>query len=160
MRDSAGVNESQLTIQKITCVFDRNPVAEHPLVMIKTLGFVSLRDVDGVGASDMDNVGMQDVRKDCEAHLFERPAQLAEGFNLFSHWDEVDNRLKRTSVTVWIWSRSKARVKYIRTGGCPHVTIQGRWFNRCRLTVTGVDPGSSTHRDLHCLRQSRSKRGR
>ena len=100
MRDSAGMKESQLPIQKIAYVFDRNPVAEHLLVMLKNLGLVSLRDVDRIGASDMDNVGMQDVRKDCEAHLFERRVKLAKDFELFSHRNEAENRLKWTSV--WI----------------------------------------------------------
>ena len=113
MRDSAGVKESQLRVQKITYVFNRNPVAEHLLVVFKALGLVLLRDVDGVGASDMDNVGMQDVRKDCEAHLLERPVQLAEDFDLLRHWDEADNRLE------WTYGgKPKPRVIYVHPRPC------------------------------------------
>jgi hypothetical protein len=88
------VEESWLTIQKVAYVHDRNPVTEHLLVMCKSFGLVSVREVDRLGASDVDNVGVQDLRKGCEAHLFERPVQLEEGFDLLvSHWIEVDRRL-------------------------------------------------------------------
>ena len=46
----------------------------------------------------MDNVGMHDVRKGCEAHLVDCLVQLVEDFDLFSHWDEVDEGLKRVSL--------------------------------------------------------------
>ena len=77
------------------------PVIEHLPDIFKILGLVSLRDVDRLGTSDMDIVGMQEVRKGWEALLFIRPSHVADEFDLFSHWDEADGRLKWTSL--WIW---------------------------------------------------------
>ena len=94
----ACVEESQLAIQNVAYILNRDPVTENILVMFKILGLVSFRDVDRLGASDVDNVGVQDIRKDCEAHLLERSVDLEEGFNLlFCHWDGADRRLRWTS---------------------------------------------------------------
>ena len=41
--------------------FNRGPVTEHLLVIFERLGLVVVRDVDRLGASDMDIVGMQEV---------------------------------------------------------------------------------------------------
>ena len=66
--------------------------------MFKSLGLVSFRHVDRLGASDVDNVGVQGVRNDREAHLFEPTVQLEEGFDLLvCHWDGADRRLEWTS---------------------------------------------------------------
>jgi hypothetical protein len=91
LREGLSRGKGDRTDDSKTNVFDRNPVAEHFLVMCKTLGLVSVREVDRVRTGDIDKVGMQDVRKDCEAQLFERSAELAEDFDLFSHW------MKRTT---------------------------------------------------------------
>ena len=58
-----GVEESQLTTERITYCSNFGPVLEHLPVVFKALGLVLLRDVDRVGASDMNVVGMEDVRK-------------------------------------------------------------------------------------------------
>ena len=80
--------------------------------MFKCLSLGSWGHIDRLGASDVDNVGVQDVRKDCEAHLFERAVQLEQGFDLlFNHWDEVDRWLRW--VSVWIRG-SNPRVIYAR----------------------------------------------
>ena len=48
-----------------------------------------------VGASDMDIVGVQDVRKGLDAHPFIRPVQLADEFELLiSHWGKAGKWLK------------------------------------------------------------------
>ena len=89
IRDLAGMEESQLTVQKIACRFNRGPVTEHLLVIFKGLGLVAVRDVDRFGASDMETVGMREGREGREAHLFEPTSQLVEEFDLlFNHWDE------------------------------------------------------------------------
>ena len=88
-------------IQIITYIFNGNPVTEHLLVMFERLGLVSLGDVDRLGASDVDIVGMDDVREGREAHLFERTIQLAEEFDLlFGHWGEANGRLEW--ISLWI----------------------------------------------------------
>ena len=97
-----GVENSQPTTEKITHHFNFSPVIENLLVVFKTLGLVLLWGVDRLGASDVDKVGVQGVRKGSETQLFECPVQLADEFELlFSHWDEVDEPLWR--ISVWIW---------------------------------------------------------
>ena len=84
---------------KIAYRFDCGPVTEHLLVIFKTLGLVLLGDVDRLGASDVDIVGVHDVRECREAHLFECTIQLAEEFDLlFSHWSEANGRLEWISL--------------------------------------------------------------
>ena len=63
MKDLVGMKESHLTIQKIAYRLDCGPVTEHLLVIFETLGLILLGDVDRLGASDMDIVGVQEVRK-------------------------------------------------------------------------------------------------
>ena len=71
------------------------PVIEHLPDIFKILGLVSLRDVDRLGASDMDIVGMQEVRKGWDAFLCIRPSHVADEFDLlFGHWYEADERLE------------------------------------------------------------------
>ena len=67
---------------KTTCRFNAGPVVEHLLVVFKTSGLVLLRNIDRAGASDVNKVGVQDVRKGSKIHLFERPVQLADEFYL------------------------------------------------------------------------------
>ena len=69
--------------------------------MFERLGLVSLGEINRLGASDVNIVGMHDVREGREAHLFERTIQLAEEFDLlFNHWSEANGRLEW--ISPWI----------------------------------------------------------
>ena len=75
-----------------------------------------VRDVGRLGASDMDIVGMQEVRNGREVHLFERTSHLAGEFDLlFSHLDERDERL-----IVDLGVQIPGLYKYIYTHVCSH----------------------------------------
>ena len=57
-----------------------------------------LGDVERIGASDTDEVGMQDVRNGLEVHLFAPPNRILHGFESLSrHWNESDERVMRIS---------------------------------------------------------------
>ena len=81
--------------QRAAYHFDVGPVIEQLLNIFKMLGLVSLGDVDGPRAGDMDVVGMQDVRNGREAHLSVRVSEATGEFELlFSHWGERDERVE------------------------------------------------------------------
>ena len=81
-----GAKENQLKVQGTAYRFDFSPSIERFLEMFKVLGLVLLGDVDGLGASDMDIVGMEEVRNNRDVLLFVRPGQVADELDLlFSH---------------------------------------------------------------------------
>ena len=87
--------------QTATYRFNFRPVLEYLPKIFKILGLVSLRDVDRLGASDADVVGMQDVRNGREALLFDPLREVADEFELlFNHWNEAGERVEWSPV--WI----------------------------------------------------------
>ena len=99
---SGGGEKLATMAQGTTYHFNVGPVVEHPPKVFKILDLVSFRGVDRLGASDMDVVGMQDIRNGREAHLFERPSEVADELDLLlSHWEGADELLQWTSVGIW-----------------------------------------------------------
>lgn len=86
MEGLAGAKENQLRIQKSAYRFNFSPGIERFLELFKVFGLVLLRDVDRVGESDMDIVGMEEVRNSRHVLLFVRPGEVADELDLlFSH---------------------------------------------------------------------------
>ena len=126
MEGLMGGGRKSATMARTTYWFNFGPVIEYLLVVFKALGLVLLRDVDRAGASDMDVVGMHHVRNYREVHLFGRPNEAVDEFELlFGHWDEIDERVEWTSVRIWasqtpelyMFIHAHFRATSLRTGG-------------------------------------------
>ena len=83
--------------QGATYRFNFGPVIKQLPVVFNAFVLVVLRDVERAGASDMNEVGMQDVRNGLDVHLLGPPNRVLHSFELlFRHRDGRDERVKWT----------------------------------------------------------------